>query len=399
MNVEALDWGFSCPQSGHGRTYTEFVVTDHTQQVVAGFIDERGGELKACAPGVADLMSIWLATPAAFDTVWDIAFGDLYAALSNPTIDPSVPAAEVAIRLIEGGLSGEWEAHFSAPCRLRFGRWLLPAADVIRVSADVAEAQVNLLVGGVWQMTTYCREERGWKGVDLTTIPFVEVADTEVAVLGADALSPLCARRLLTADAYAFDAAETTGSPEWIDTCQNALTLIHDASDLYHSWVRTVLRAVVPLKARGQTLNSGSERFSPGAVCVSDQQQTWLLAETLVHEATHQYFNIATRLGALDDGSDQRLHFSPFRNKDRPMLYILVAYHAFGNVLLFYRAARDQGFAPPTSSASDALANREQTLAAQLRVVEPMLRDATSVTPLGRAMWEPLSHQLNLDAS
>ena len=56
----------------------------------------------------------------------------------------------------------------------------------------------------------------------------------------------------------------------------------------------------------------------------------------LVHEISHQYYSLLTRLGPVDDGSDQNLYYSPFPRANRKMNRILLAYHAFANVLIFY---------------------------------------------------------------
>jgi HEXXH motif-containing protein len=137
-------------------------------------------------------------------------------------------------------------------------------------------------------------------------------------------------------------------------------------------------------------LNSGSERFSPGVIYISNQHHRCPLAEMLVHEATHQYAYILTRLGPLDDGTDQTLYYSPIRNAGRPIRFIVLAYHAFANVLLFYRMARAHGLPD-----EEVLINGDAPLESHLETLEQALQRTSALTCFGRALWEPLYEQIH----
>ena len=75
------------------------------------------------------------------------------------------------------------------------------------------------------------------------------------------------------------------------------------------------------------------------------------IAEVLVHECAHQYFYLLAYVGPYDDGSDERLYWSPPLRRNRPLSRILMAYHALANVRLFYAAVRASGMRarPPTA--------------------------------------------------
>jgi HEXXH motif-containing protein len=108
----------------------------------------------------------------------------------------------------------------------------------------------------------------------------------------------------------------------------------------------------------------------------------------LIHEATHQYFHLLARYGALDDGTGE-MYFSPIKGTERPVNMILLAYHAFGNVLLFYRLCRrkrlkDAGYCR----------KNELQLLPQLRKLEEALVHTNALTPLGEALWRPLAVRL-----
>ena len=118
-----------------------------------------------------------------------------------------------------------------------------------------------------------------------------------------------------------------------------------------------------------------------------------MLCELLVHEATHQYFHILTKLGPVDDGSDTALYYSPARQQERPLDFILLAYHAVGNMLLFHR----QGLRANRASA----AYRDQRIALfedwAARLVAP-LRGNGALTAVGHALWTPLDERIAMGA-
>src|SRR5262249_18543782 len=130
---------------------------------------------------------------------------------------------------------------------------------------------------------------------------------------------------------------------EWTAVAENyseALSYLEQNAHPYANWVWRVLRGIIPLwAAEGLTLSS-SNPHHPGVVQLSIGQDPLVLAELLVHEASHQYFHLMEYVGPVDDGSDSTLYYSPFKGTERPLRAILLAYHAFANVLLLYRARR-----------------------------------------------------------
>lgn len=402
---ETVDFtGFSCPQVGIDDEVVDLIVVGHARQVVETLIERHRSQLERQTTGISNLLTTWLSREAdeRFATVWNLAFGDVHAFLLSHASDDLIRCgAALALRLNQCGQAGDWDARLPAPACFRFGRWLLPPTQSIAVSATTSTVVVRTRAAHGWGSTTFRRDDQhGWdladtvKGIDV--LPVCEQSGFQVTLSTAQALSASGAERLLQADAYQFDRAEVTTGEKWRSICEAAISLIAETGDLYATWVCRVLKDLIPLRARPFTFNSGSERFSPGVICVSDQPFRWPLAEMLVHESTHQYLHIINRLGPLDDGTDHRLYYSPFRNKDRPIFFIVVAYHAFANVLLFYRAARQRGLVPERVIISEAFANREETLEKQLHAIEDPLKNARSLTPLGRALWEPLYEAVHM---
>ncbi len=170
---------------------------------------------------------------------------------------------------------------------------------------------------------------------------------------------------------------------------QQAIALLRLHSPRYLRWVDRVLRGVMACNGTANQLRSGSDFDLPGIVQMSFPASPVAHAEMLVHECSHLNYQILTRLGDVDDGSDETLYFSPVKRTGRRIDRILLAYHAFANVMLFYRdciatGIDDDGYCER---------NIEATMP-QLATLDQALRTTPALTPLGRALYEPLAAAL-----
>jgi HEXXH motif-containing protein len=104
----------------------------------------------------------------------------------------------------------------------------------------------------------------------------------------------------------------------------------------------------------------------------------------LIHEASHQYFELLNKLGPTVDPGHTELYYSPVKKCDRPLHKILFAYHAFANVMLFYRGVAECGLADSSSAKFQNVLNDE------LRQLEQPLLENDAILPIGRALVEPL---------
>ncbi len=386
--------GFSCPQVGLDEEFFELVVIEHARQTVQKFIERYHGRIDFQGGGLGSVLSNWLRCDDTFETVWNSAFGEAFAAVfRNGTNDIERRAAMLALRLHECSHLGEWEVQLSKPVRFRFGPWLLPAADAMQVSAVPQSVAVNMRTANVWRKTTFRYSENGWETTDVEAMPVLIRPGIRWTILAAESVAPSSAA-LLKTEIFDYSDADVDTQPELLlRTCDAALSLIAEFANIYLAWVSRVLRDLIPLRARSGIFSSGSIDLSPGVICVSNQEHPWALADVLVHEATHQYLYIARRLGRMDDGTDDTLYFSPFRNTGRPIYNILITYHAFANVLLFYRTALTHGL-PADQISALSLEERVEELELKLQPLEHALQSTKSLTPLGLALWESLRGQL-----
>jgi HEXXH motif-containing protein len=112
-------------------------------------------------------------------------------------------------------------------------------------------------------------------------------------------------------------------------------------------------------------------------------------AEMLIHESSHLYVNVARRIDEVVNGEDTSLYDSPVKGVPRPLDRILIAYHAFANVALFYGACIERGLEDAGYCATNLARHR-----AELAILERPLARTRGLSPLGRHLFEPLAERL-----
>lgn len=175
-----------------------------------------------------------------------------------------------------------------------------------------------------------------------------------------------------------------TFSPALIEVLTQTLDLLEEHLPHYFDWVTRIIRRVVVLHAGPNVLHSGSPEHQYGTIFISDNTRVLSVAEMLIHESSHQYLELLNKLGPTVDPNHTQLYYSPAKQCDRPLHRILLAYHAFANVMLFYRGVAECGLTDARSAKFQSLLNDE------LRQLEQPLRENDAILPLGRALVEPL---------
>lgn len=379
--MEEMYSGFSCPAEKLNERFVDLLTTEYAREYVSRFIGKFEGHLSRNGSGATSVLTRWAEGEADFRTVWDPAFGGIRkAVLFDQQEDAARRAASLILRLHQGGCPGDWELTLGTPVRLNWGRWLLPPADRIAVSCRADSAVVRLRHGAAAAEAKFWRSSDRWCADGAEPLP----------VIGGDGGDRLV---LMTRQALEPSNSEEighlvmeTGLDSAVTSIQAALSVLAEYAPEYLTWVDRVLRYVIPLRGVNSMIRSGSSYDQPGLVQMTVEAKPVAIAEMLVHESSHQYYQILCRLGAVDDGSDSRLYYSPVKQTGRPISYILLAYHAFSNVLLFYRKCHDAD--------TGYCQENEAAVRSQLLQLEPALRDTPSLTPIGRALWEPLSSRI-----
>lgn len=380
--------GFSCPREPFDETFMFSLITLHATELWRFFLSRHTDVLSESLVGLAEPSLRWLEDRATFDAVWDRSFG-----LCHPSafgeLEPTAVAAGVGLRLAGQGLHAAWQARMQTPQALRFESYLLPATRELRAESDGHFLAMDLdPVPGRQRLVFRLRDNR-WEietatGETPRRIPSVEVFGRSIPLLFADG-SPA---------GGAPPSAEVAGpfSLETIaETVRSAAAVLAENAPEYVHWVRRVLRGIGPIRQRRHEIRSGSSIDWPGVIAVSFPSKPAALAEMLVHECSHQYYHQILALGRVDDGSDTHQYYSPVKQTGRPIRKILLAFHAFANVLLVSRQCLERNFDDGGYSERN-----QANLAPQLRQMEHALRHTRALTPSGRALFEPLCERVGL---
>ena len=319
---------FALPGTDFDESFAKELAVAHARETVLRLLQRHSQAFVAAGPTVSETIRLAASGPLEFDDVWCRPIG---AAWGNLRSDPACPA-DLVVPLL----------------------------------ADWAARQLH--------------------SVDANRFPGVRISP------GALEVHIKYRENFPAGDAMRDD---TLSSKEHLFVTQ----VLHDALDVldrfapdYSLWVLRLLREIVPLESASDCMRSGSSVAEPGSCHMSFRNGPVALAEMLVHETTHQYYYLITRFGPVDDGTDQQLYYSPAKQCGRPIAYILIAYHAFANVLLFSR----QCLAAGHKDEDGHLHRNVDTLTGWTETLDEALQKTNALTGCGLALWLPLARELQV---
>jgi hypothetical protein len=346
------------------------------------------------SPGLREVLDLWVARRQ--NALWE----PLLARLRE--ISATHPPEACYLALIESGLRahfdgivGSWVFRLAAPTRIHLGPWVLPSAIGGRVEA-VPDRGISLNLQDE-DGSTHRLDFQQTDGANFWTVaassssaielPAVLIADSRIILLPEDVVSE---RLLPNLPGARFLAVRELA--EVADRARRAADVISRHSLDYISWVNRAITHLAPYNSPNQ--GSSSHPSFPGLIVMSDDPRPSAIAEMLVHEASHQYFFMATLLGPVDDGSDAQQYYSPLVGCARPIDKVLLSFHALGNMMLLFRSCIASGIED-----GGYCRQRLTSITAQAQQVEDALRRTTSLTQLGKALWEPLAWCLARNAA
>lgn len=171
---------------------------------------------------------------------------------------------------------------------------------------------------------------------------------------------------------------------------RSGLALIRTLGSKWTTWVCGSVRQVAPIPTRDREVASWSSLFYPGLVSMTLLFGEVDVAETLVHEAAHQWWHMLDRIAPLvESDARSRLVYSPVKRCLRPLPSLALTFHAFGNIALFFSALRQSG------RLGDAeWAIHSSDLYRWLPEMAATLRSEAGMTPDGRNLNVELDHRL-----
>jgi HEXXH motif-containing protein len=383
--VEPLDFAaFSHPDHAPAmrRTLLEQLLTRDAQARTSRFLRRAAARLDDATSGLQAILSQWAAAPASLGQA--LGYPLAWETFRQLALDPAWVAAMAVLHLHAAGFDGEWRARFAHAAPLRWGDRMTPPmlglsaamqAGELHLKATARDGSVAVVRGPAAGLAA---PPAGWRH-----LPSARLGGRRLVVLGrwSEPVLP----------AAADDEYSPLENQEIVATLEQAGALLQEFAPEYLGWVMDADWAAVALRRPGDNmLTSFSTRGLPGVPFLSFPVEPLLAAELLVHETSHHYYHCAQLYGEPCNDRDTALYPSPYVNKDRPIDRILIAFHAFANIVLLYRSIVDAGPDECRDKAEAAIAQHVPILTR----FSAALTRSPGLTPLGRALFEPLRDRL-----
>ncbi len=345
------------------------IVTAAQIQTTA-FLRRHGVEVARTSSGLTDVLSNWCQCRASIHEA--MLLPSAVRTIREADVDPVWLAATSAAHLHAAGRDGEWRATFAKPAPVRFGfRQTPPISDLV-VSAVRGRVEVSFDGGPVVDLSTMDAD-----------VPSVRVNQVCVPILG-----PQTQRAFPVDDSVEFARCSLD---EVVSEVAEARSILSQKAPAYLKWIEDALSAVVPVEPPQE---GATQSFSlpgvHGVVFASFPTSPLKIAELLVHECSHQYFHFGLLDTLFSNGMDDALYWSPYVQKNRPIDRILIAFHAFANIVLFYRECLAAGESKWSQTAEMEIASNLEHLVA----MSGYLQKSRGLSPTGRGHFDPQRDEL-----
>jgi hypothetical protein len=382
LGLEKGYTGFSCPFEPFDESLAQTIAAEYARSILGVFVERFAQVLSK--NGFSSLFSDLMDEDLPLELAWSSDLGNLKHATRLRDEDHAMKSAAAFVLLAgANGFSGQWQLEFSKPANFFWDDWAFPGCDNLMVMSDGETARINLSLAGEHTQLSFVRSSDRWECQTperAVRLPSFGSGTRRLVLLPRDAALDSGFFR----DADDATPALQTFSPDLIEILTKALDLLEAHVPQYFDWVVRIIRRVVVLHSEQDLLRSGSHENQYGTIHISDNLRVLSLSEMLIHEASHQYLELLTKLGPTVDPQHKKLYYSPVKQCDRPLHKILLAYHAFANVMLFYRDAAACGLA------DSYFKNLQNVLNDELNQLEQPLIKNEAILPIGKALIEPL---------
>ncbi len=375
--------GFSCPYQPFNQQFFSLLAAQYSRSLIELFLDRFEQRLDQTGNGVTEMLSrIYADEPPNDEIFWSGVPAMMMESLTNgDALSAQRAAASLLLHCGAYGVSGDWELRFDQPSIFLWGSYLLPESERLIVNHNQETVRILSEIKGS-KHESRLRRVAGtgaWHSEELTQLPLVADDGYAVTLLPDRAAPPLeCDSPILS----------QISSPTHESIAQ-ALGLLRALAPRYRDWVTRVLRRLIVVAAPQAGIMSGNLHGYYSMFYISDSRVPLVIGEMLVHESSHQYFHSITSLEDVADQTDPTTYYSPFVRRPRTIDRLLLAYHAFANVYLYYREC----LASPDHH--ERAKAELRTVYNDLSVVEDTLMTSDKLTPIGRALIEPLYRELH----
>ena len=369
--------GFACPQESFDEEVFSGLVREYARTLASLLLDryrEGIADNPDCLSAILDLPSA-----AGYRPYWSPALGQCLAALQTGDVRVAQRGlAQVLLNASRQGAPCDWRIQLAEPSSFHWDFCLLPEADCLEVHSTGREALIRVDNRERSHTFDFTRSDTStkWQGTTGREIAHVERGDFNVMVLSDSDVREL---RLPIPAFPVLDEVSSAQTGRLLD----CIRFVDDHVPGYTRWIERVQGHLVLVRSEEDRMLSGNFPGYFAYTYASDLGDPLKMGEMLIHESSHQYFNLLARLGDLveDDG---RVFYSPFVRTERPADRILLAYHAFANVELFYRICADEGV--KIDQCRRALA----CTVPDVDALERVLASEVQLTSLGISIFQPL---------
>jgi HEXXH motif-containing protein len=372
--------GFSCPREKFDSDSLVNLSVAYACSVIDVFLETFAGDLSAFR-GVVEILRT-LPSCVSFGASWSPVLGLCLSAVTRSESSlAAVAAAKYLVHLGSWGVTGDWNITLPAPIRLTWSSWLLPETRdlVVRCTPDRAE----ITLSATRDTFVFVRDASySWTTSHPAALLLPHVSFGSVASINLLGKTTVDSDLSLDVGAPIVERVNAADS----DALARSVELLYTTFPAYYVWIARVLRSIVLVESgeRG-FLRSGSDKTSLGCVYISNNKDLASIGEMLIHEATHNYFYLLTQMGGPVTGGSDGLYYSPFVHSMRPLDRILLAYHAFANVYLYYTE-----YEPIAPDPADISIRRARVLKDLDTIVVHIKDNMASLTRVGLALVEPL---------
>lgn len=263
---------------------------EYALSLVSMLIEKYGSD----RVGEATLFSAIAESPRVADQMpfWRPELGHCFDALISDKLPVARRGlAQIALNHLSVELPGQWFSDFAEPVHLRWGHVLLPEAVRLEVDCDGTEARVK--IRGLDSSHTLHfyglgNDEFEWRGTGAEVMPSVKFGRRRVLLLSAQHCKDLALP----------PPPVLPGVPTVTDThrrnYETLLALFDEHFPSCVSWLERVIRVVTISQKAPIGMHSGTVEDYYGSIWISDTDNLLKIAESLLHEASHNYYYLLT---------------------------------------------------------------------------------------------------------
>lgn len=376
---------YSRPSEKYDSRISTEIAVSYASELIKIFVESQGHKIMKNSTGVIDFICRAIDEGLSFEQVWDHSLGGIESIFEGSEYhDEADVAARIALHLAsESKSGGTFKSSLSERGRVKWKGWLLPVAEAMEFEGDGHSANIILQNDREYMEYQFVNDYIT-EGIETVT------ALPQVGLNGSITLFP--ARSIIISSRAASrleEPMEIIG--ENVSNIFNESIEILDCYALrYRRWVLEIVRGILCYpRLEGQSF-SGSWTNLPGTIHMSMLDEPLQICSVLIHEASHQYFNLVSCIVDYVDGQDNSEYYSPTVKKPRPLDRILMAYHAFANVVLFYRECEMLGILR-----SEHCKRQFEQFITYVEQLDEPLRGNKSLTNAGFSLYAPLARAIS----